>query len=85
MSEPGRALIPQESINKPPSAELRPGQKDEDSLPPYPVLDAIINAYIEQRLKPDQIVNLGYAPEIVLDVISRSTATSTKGSKRHQV
>jgi NAD+ synthase (glutamine-hydrolysing) len=67
----GRQIIPQSTIEKAPSAELRPGQKDQDTLPPYPVLDAIINCYVEQRLKPDEIVNLGYQPETVLDVITR--------------
>lgn len=45
----GRAVIPSSTIEKPPSAELRPDQKDEDSLPPYPVLDAILERYIEGR------------------------------------
>lgn len=45
----GRALIPVSSIEKPPSAELRPDQKDEDSLPPYPLLDDILQRYIEER------------------------------------
>ncbi len=67
----GRQIIPPSTIDKPPSAELRPGQADQDSLPPYAVLDGIINAYVEQRLKPDEIVKLGYRPEIVLDVIDR--------------
>ncbi|MEX0762372.1 MAG: NAD+ synthase [Dehalococcoidia bacterium] len=48
--------IPQAVIDKPPSAELRPGQLDEDSLPPYPVLDRILDMYIEQRLSSDDIV-----------------------------
>jgi NAD+ synthase (glutamine-hydrolysing) len=48
--------IPQEVIDKPPSAELRPDQLDEDSLPPYPVLDRIIERYVEQRLSPSQII-----------------------------
>jgi NAD+ synthase (glutamine-hydrolysing) len=45
----GRERIPVSSIEKPPSAELRPDQKDEDSLPPYPVLDEILRRYIEER------------------------------------
>jgi NAD+ synthase (glutamine-hydrolysing) len=51
-----REVIPQNSIRKPPSAELRPGQKDSDSLPPYDVLDPILEAYIEDNLSLDQIV-----------------------------
>ncbi len=49
-------LIPQEIIDKPPSAELRPDQLDEDSLPPYDQLDRIIHMYIEERLSPDLII-----------------------------
>jgi NAD+ synthase (glutamine-hydrolysing) len=48
-------VIPQATIDKPPSAELRPGQKDEDSLPPYPVLDCVLKAYIEDLLSPEEI------------------------------
>jgi NAD+ synthase (glutamine-hydrolysing) len=50
-----REIIPQATIDKPPSAELRPDQKDEDSLPPYPVLDCVLKAYIEDLLSPDEI------------------------------
>ncbi len=48
----GRELIPRSTIEKPPSAELRPDQKDEDSLPPYDVLDRILKAYIEDLQQP---------------------------------
>ncbi len=51
-----REIIPQNTITKPPSAELRPGQKDSDSLPPYESLDPILEAYIEDNLDVDQIV-----------------------------
>lgn len=51
----GTARIPLSSIEKPPSAELRPDQKDEDSLPPYPVLDDILRRYIEERKDEDTI------------------------------
>ncbi|MCI0447434.1 NAD+ synthase [bacterium] len=51
-----REIIPLNTITKPPSAELRPGQKDSDSLPPYEVLDPILEAYIEDNLDVDQIV-----------------------------
>jgi NAD+ synthase/NAD+ synthase (glutamine-hydrolysing) len=50
-----RPVIPQASLEKPPSAELRPGQKDSDSLPPYEVLDAIIEDYVEESHAADQI------------------------------
>ncbi|HEY9786241.1 MAG TPA: NAD+ synthase [Candidatus Obscuribacterales bacterium] len=69
--EAGKEVIPISTIEKPPSAELRPGQLDQDSLPPYVVLDGILHAYVEQRRSPDEIVRLGYRPEVVHDVISR--------------
>lgn len=50
-----RELIPRSSIEKPPSAELRPNQKDQDSLPPYDVLDRILKAYIEDVKSPEEI------------------------------
>lgn len=50
-----RGPIPDDSISKPPSAELRPGQTDQDSLPPYPVLDEIIERYVERRQHPERI------------------------------
>jgi NAD+ synthase (glutamine-hydrolysing) len=61
--------IPQNSINKAPSAELRPDQVDQDSLPEYEVLDAILDAYIERRLGRDEVIALGFMPEIVDKVI----------------
>ncbi len=52
-----RELIPHSTIEKPPSAELRPNQKDEDSLPPYGVLDRILRAYIEDLKSPQEIAD----------------------------
>ncbi|MEV0980954.1 NAD+ synthase [Streptomyces sp. NPDC049915] len=57
--------IPENSITKPPSAELRPGQVDTDSLPDYPVLDAILERYVDRDLGADAIVAAGYDPELV--------------------
>lgn len=71
-------IIPKSTIKRAPSAELRTNQTDQDSLPPYPVLDAIINAYVEQRLKPDEIVNLGFGAEVVSDVIKRIDSNEYK-------
>ena len=59
----GRDLIPRNTITKPPSAELRPGQVDQDSLPPYDVLDAILLRYVEQHEAPE-----GIARELGLDL-----------------
>ena len=61
----GRELIPGSTIERPPTAELRPDQKDTDSLPPYEVLDPILKAYVEEDLVQDQIVELGYDPDLV--------------------
>lgn len=57
----GREIIPENTITKPPSAELKPGQVDQDSLPPYDVLDAILLRYVEQHESPEAIADeLGY-------------------------
>lgn len=55
-----REIIPWNTIEKPPSAELRPDQKDQDTLPPYEILDAILELYVEHHLSPDEIINRGY-------------------------
>jgi NAD+ synthase (glutamine-hydrolysing) len=57
--------IPQGSIEKPPSAELRPDQTDQDTLPPYEVLDAILDAYVTRALGHDDVVALGFDRETV--------------------
>jgi NAD+ synthetase len=62
-------VIPRSTIEKPPSAELRPDQKDSDSLPPYDVLDAILEDYIEENKPPNVIAaERGYDPALVLKV-----------------
>ena len=62
-------VIPEAIIRKPPSAELKPDQKDQDTLPPYDVLDRILYGYIDERLSLQDILNLGFDPEIVKWVI----------------
>jgi len=62
-------LIPDHIITKPPSAELRPDQKDTDSLPPYDELDTILEAYIERQLPIDKIAALGYDPDLIRRII----------------
>lgn len=57
--------IPENSIAKPPSAELRPDQVDQDTLPPYELLDAVLEAYITRHLGKDDIVGLGYDHDLV--------------------
>ncbi len=58
-------IIPSTSITKPPSAELKPDQKDQDTLPPYEVLDEILKLYVEDHFSPEDIVDRGFDPEIV--------------------
>ena len=62
-------VIPKNIINKPPSAELRPNQKDSDSLPEYEVLDAILHKYIEMRMGPDEIIDAGHDERLVRRVL----------------
>lgn len=64
-----KEIIPQNTISKPPSAELRPNQKDSDSLPEYDVLDKILYQYIEQRQGPDEIIAMKYDAETVLKTL----------------
>jgi NAD+ synthase (glutamine-hydrolysing) len=67
-----RELIPAASIEKPPSAELRPNQTDQDSLPPYEVLDRILKAYIEDVKSPKEIaLHYGYDLELVRSIASK--------------
>jgi len=63
-------IIPIEVISKPPSAELRANQKDEDTLPPYDLLDIILKAYVEDDLDYQEIVKLGFDYEIIREVIN---------------
>ncbi len=61
----GQELIPSAILTKAPSAELRPDQKDTDSLPPYEVLDPVLRAYVEDDVTADRIVSMGFEPETV--------------------
>ena len=63
-------VIPRNTLTKPPSAELKPSQKDMDTLPPYDILDQILTAYVEQNQDYDDIVNMGFDPSIVRQVIT---------------
>lgn len=64
-----REMIPEATITKPPSAELRPGQKDQDSLPPYEVLDGILEAYVVEGRSAADLLSMGYEEEAVRRVI----------------
>jgi len=69
-SSAGRELVPESVLERAPSAELRPDQRDEDFLPPYEVLDRILTAYVEEDRGRDEIVGDGLEPELVDDVIA---------------
>ena len=65
MKGPSGVVIPEEIIEKAPSAELRPNQKDEDSLPPYHILDLILESLIEKNMSVREIARLGIDRELV--------------------
>ena len=73
-----REIIPATSLTKPPSAELRPNQKDQDSLPPYEILDRILDAYIVQNLSKSEIIARGFDAPVVNDVINKVTFSEYK-------
>jgi NAD+ synthetase len=73
-----KPVIPEASISKPPSAELRQNQKDQDSLPAYEILDGILEAYVMQNLGPEEIIRRGYAAGVVKDVINKVTFSEYK-------
>jgi NAD+ synthase (glutamine-hydrolysing) len=71
-------VIPIDTITKPPSAELRPDQKDQDSLPEYEILDAILEAYVVRNLSKAEIVGRGFSESVVSDVINKVTFSEYK-------
>lgn len=71
-------VIPENSLRKPPSAELRPNQTDQDSLPPYETLDGILELYLERNMSKDEIIQLGFDPVVVNDVINKVTFSEFK-------
>ncbi|MBX2816063.1 MAG: NAD+ synthase [Saprospiraceae bacterium] len=73
--------IPINSINKPPSAELRPDQKDSDSLPDYDILDEILQLYIEEEMGPQEIIAQGHDPNLVARILR---LVNINEFKRHQ-
>jgi NAD+ synthase (glutamine-hydrolysing) len=75
--------IPESSITKPPSAELRPDQTDQDTLPPYPLLDAILELYVTQRLGREDIIDAGYdrtTVEFVAKLVDRAEWKRRQGA-----
>ena len=74
----GREVIPQRSLTKPPSAELRPNQTDQDSLPPYEVLDAILERYEVRLQSAAEIVAAGFDQQTVADVLRKIQTSEYK-------
>jgi NAD+ synthase (glutamine-hydrolysing) len=74
-------IIPPRILRKPPSAELRPDQVDQDDLPPYELLDGISKAYIEENKGPEEIMAMGFDPAVVKETIGRIDRSEYK---RHQ-
>jgi len=82
-TQPGTPPIPENSISKPPSAELRPDQTDQDTLPPYEVLDAILDAYVTRALGHDDIIALGFdatTVDFVTKLVDRSEWKRRQGA-----
>lgn len=76
-----KEIIPLNTITKPPSAELRPNQKDSDSLPDYDVLDSLLFQYIEKRRGPQSLLSMGFDPNLVSRVLKMVNMNEWK---RHQ-
>ncbi len=76
-----KEIIPNHTIVKPPSAELRPNQKDSDSLPDYDILDPILKLYIEGRKGPDEIIDMGHDEKLVNRILKM---VNRNEFKRHQ-
>lgn len=74
----GKEIIPERVFVKPPSAELRPNQTDQDTLPPYEVLDPILKAYVEEDRSYKEIVAMGFPPEVVKRVLRMVDANEYK-------
>jgi NAD+ synthetase len=71
-------VIPESTISKPPSAELRPDQADQDSLPPYEVLDRIVEAWVEEHRSAEEIIAEGLDPQAVRQVVRLITGSEYK-------
>jgi NAD+ synthase (glutamine-hydrolysing) len=71
-------IIPRNILDKAPSAELRPNQKDQDSLPPYPLLDNVLKLYVEGRMLAPEIISRGYDANVVNRVIKLVNSSEYK-------
>jgi len=74
----GGEVIPPAIIKRPPTAELKPGQKDQDDLPPYETLDEILRLYLEENRTPSEIIARGFRRELVLSILRRVEASEYK-------
>lgn len=77
-----REIIPQAIIEKRPSAELAPGQFDDQSLPPYDVLDPILTMYFEQKAMPEEIIAQGHDPHLVYEILNRVESPANEFKRR---
>ena len=77
-----REVIPLSIIDKRPSAELAPGQFDDQSLPPYDKLDPILKLYFEQKESPDEIIAAGHDPSLVFDILNRVESPANEFKRR---
>ena len=80
----GREIIPNKIIDKKPSAELAPNQFDQDSLPPYELMDPILKLYFEQKLSPEEIIAAGNDAELVYDLLNKVESPANE-FKRQQL
>ena len=77
-----REIIPQAIVGKRPSAELAPGQYDDQSLPPYDQLDRVLKLYFEQKATPQEIADHGFEPQFVLDILNRVESPANEFKRR---
>jgi NAD+ synthase (glutamine-hydrolysing) len=77
-----REIIPQAIVGKRPSAELAPGQFDDQSLPPYDQLDRVLKLYFEQKATPREIADHGFEPQFVLDILNRVESPANEFKRR---
>ncbi len=80
----GRELIPEKIINKAPSAELAPNQFDSDSLPPYPLMDKVLELYFEQKLSPEEIIERGNDRDLTYSILNKVESPANE-FKRQQL
>jgi NAD+ synthase (glutamine-hydrolysing) len=78
----GREIIPNSIIDKKPSAELAPNQFDQDSLPPYDLMDAVLKLYFEQKLSPEEIINEGNDAKLVYDLLNKVESPANEFKRR---